>query len=76
MKLIPKGRKQSRSRNKRFYTSKDMAIIKQDIAIKNAEIKRGERVDLPNNYICECGCGIEGCFIHGQFETIKQPLYR
>lgn len=61
--------RKSSKRGKRFYTSIDMSIIKKDIATKNAEIKRGEKSDYPNNYIVECGCGVEGCFIHGAHEN-------
>ncbi len=66
-----KYRKESRWGN-RFYTALDMAIIKKDEATKNAQIKRGERKDKPNNYITVCGCGVEGCFIHGEHDNWPQ----
>lgn len=46
-----------------------MAIIKHDAAVRNSQINRGEVVDKPNNYISVCGCGAEGCFIHGGFDN-------
>ncbi len=66
----------SRDRGRRFYSPLDMSIIKHDIAVKNSEIKRGEREDKPNNYISVCGCGVTGCFIHGQFDTVDRDFYR
>lgn len=53
---------------KRFYTSRDMAIIKTDDAIRNSQINRGEVIPKgENHYIVHCGCGATGCFIHGSF---------
>lgn len=66
----------ARGTGRRFYSPLDMAIIKHDVAVKNSEIKRGERKDLPNNYIAVCGCGVTGCFIHGQFETVPKEFRR
>lgn len=69
-------RNSSRRNDNRFYTSLDMAIIKKDAANRNGQIKRGEIPDYPNNYISVCGCGVEGCFIHGGFETVsKERMY-
>ena len=52
---------------KRFYTSLDMAIIKREEQALNSQVKRGELVRHANRYISVCGCGIEGCFIHGSY---------
>ena len=57
---------------KRFYTDCDMSIIKMDIAKRNGRIKRGETKRFGNEYICICGCGTEGCFIHSGFDSIPQ----
>ena len=54
-------RKTSRGRGRRFLTSRDMAIIKQDEAVRNAQVKRGEVAPMPSFDICVCGCGVEGC---------------
>ncbi len=71
MKLYPKHRKESKHGN-RFYTDKDMAIIKHDVAVKNSEIKRGEKERKGNEIIYICGCGVEGCFIHSGYDSIPQ----
>jgi len=55
--------KRPEKREKRFYSSRDMAEVKHMVAIRNSQIKRGETPDFPNNYISVCGCGVEGCFI-------------
>ncbi len=65
-------RNASRHNDNRFYTSLDMSIIKKDAANRNGQIKRGEVPDYPNNYISVCGCGVEGCFIHGGWETVSK----
>jgi len=70
LELISKRRKESKHNN-RFYTALDMAIIKHDIAVKNAEKKRGITPDYPNNIISVCGCGGEGCFIHSSWKTTQ-----
>ena len=57
---------------KRFYTALDMAIIKKDMASRNARIKRGEAKRFGNEYICVCGCGNEGCFIHSGYESVSK----
>lgn len=75
LELITKRRKSSK-KGKRFYTPLDMAIVKKDIATYNAKRKRKEVPNHPNQYICECGCGVEGCFIHGTFETTNKNFYR
>ena len=67
-------RKESKHGN-RFYTSLDMSIIKHDIAVNNAKIKRKEKAAFNNQYIVVCGCGVEGCFIHSGFETIDKDKY-
>ena len=70
MSLDYKAKRRKESKNlRRFYTSLDMAIIKKDMAIRNSRIKRGEIEDHPNNIICVCGCGHEGCFLHVGFEN-------
>ena len=66
-----KSRKESSS-GKRFYTSRDMAIIKMDQAKRNAEIKRGVVKGYGNEYISVCGCGVEGCFIHSGYDSVPQ----
>ena len=45
-----KNKKNSKHGN-RFYTSVDMSIIKHDIAVRNAKIKRGEARDLVMNIL-------------------------
>jgi hypothetical protein len=66
MKLehLARYRQQSGSLN-RFYTSLDMAIIKREEQVLNSLEKRGKLVRHANRYIAVCGCGIEGCFVHG-----------
>ena len=49
---------------KRFYTALDMAIVKHDEAMVNAQVKRGEFTRTNNRNIYPCGCGVEGCFLH------------
>jgi len=69
-----KNRKESSGNRigKRFYTALDMAIIKMDQAKRNAKIKRGEAKRFGNEYICVCGCGTEGCFIHSGYESVSK----
>lgn len=50
--------------NRRKYTTVDMAIVKLDAAIQNSKVKRGDLKRSYNQYIAECGCSVEGCFIH------------
>jgi len=57
---------------KRFYTALDMSIVKKDAAIYNARVKRGEEPNNPNRYVSICGCGIEGCFIHGSYPSVSK----
>jgi hypothetical protein len=57
--------------DKRFYTSLDMAIAKHDQAVRNSKIKRGEMKRGGTEYIADCGCGSEGCFLHGGYDTPK-----
>ena len=54
---------------RRFLTSRDMAIIKLDESIKNSQINRGEREKKGNADIRICGCGVEGCFLHIEFDN-------
>lgn len=58
-------RKHSCATGRRRYTMLDMSIIKHDAAVRNARIKRGEIERGTLEYIACCGCGAEGCFIHG-----------
>lgn len=77
MKLedIQKNKKESKS-GKRLYTSVDMSTIKRDESIKKSQIKRGERENKKDNYIVVCGCGTEGCFIHGDLDsTVLEKKY-
>lgn len=69
MKVTDKATKRRLSRHgERFYTQRDMAIIKHDAAIRNAEIKRGDVSPNGNNHMIKvCGCGVEGCFIHTSY---------
>lgn len=61
-------RRYSRGYNRRrFYTDLDMAIVKLDAAIRNSRIRRGEIKTTNNQYIVDCGCGAEGCFIHSSY---------
>jgi hypothetical protein len=46
-----------------------MAIVKHDEAVQNAKIKRREIKAHNNRFISVCGCGREGCFIHGSYEN-------
>lgn len=70
MKLVEATRVRKHSRGGRFarrYTMTDMAIIKHDVAVENARVNRDEVKRTANQYIAVCGCGVEGCFIHGSF---------
>lgn len=60
---------------KRFYTALDMAIIKRDAAHRNGQIKRGEVKRYGNEYISVCGCGSEGCFIHGGYDNVPKEQH-
>ena len=66
MKLKPTYKPESKN-HKRFYTSRDMAIIKHDVAVYNSQAKRGERNHTNHMGIAVCGCGAEGCFVHFNF---------
>lgn len=68
LEMIGKNKKVSKHGN-RFYTPLDMVIIKKDTALRNSQKKRKEVPDHPNEYISRCGCGHEGCFIHGSTPT-------
>lgn len=69
LEIRAKNRDVSKDNHKRFYTARDMAIIKKDAAIRNSRIKRGEIKRNGNEYIAECGCGGEGCFIHSGYDS-------
>lgn len=71
LELLARNKKHSRKNDKRFYTALDMAIIKHDAAVRNAKIKRGELQKGKLDYISVCGCGHEGCFIHGSVPRDK-----
>lgn len=60
-----KRRKESKNGERR-YTLRDMAVIKHDQAVRNAQVKRGEKTNVEGGieYIAVCGCGVEGCFLH------------
>lgn len=62
----------NKKRPKRFYTDLDMATIKHDQAVRNSQAKRGEVEKKGNEYISECGCGFEGCFIHSGYDSVDQ----
>lgn len=66
---LARRRQESREGN-RFYTRRDMAIIKLDQSIENSRRKRGESKPKDGyEYIAVC-CGVEGCFIHGSSERV------
>ena len=54
---------------RRFLTSRDMAIIKLDESINNSKINRGVLARKGNADIRICGCGVEGCFLHLEFDS-------
>ena len=56
--------KRGKHRNRRFLSQLDMSIIKHDIAVKNSEIKRGDRERYAETGIYMCSCGSPGCAIH------------
>jgi hypothetical protein len=56
--------KAKKHKNRRFLSQLDMSIIKHDIAVKNSEIKRGERESYAMTGIYMCSCGGAGCAIH------------
>lgn len=58
-----KVRRKESKNDKRFYTSRDIAIIKKDVALRNSQFKRGE-LKYQDDEIVVCGCGAEGCFVH------------
>ena len=74
LELIANTRKNSRGRHERFYTALDMAIIKHDASVKNAQRKRGDVVSHNNQHIFVCGCGREGCFIHTSYPSKERPV--
>lgn len=66
LEMKGKNKKESKHGN-RFYTPLDMAILKKDAAITKSLKKRKEIPSHPNEYVSKCGCGHEGCFIHGSY---------
>lgn len=56
-------------KNRRFFTSFDMAEAKRTNAILNSQIKRGEVESKSNRYMCDCGCECSGCIIVGEFNN-------
>lgn len=68
LELTARKRKESR-KGKRFYTSRDMAIIKHDAAVRNSKVNRGEISGYGNEVVTVCSCGREGCFVHTGFES-------
>lgn len=72
---VLKNRKSSKS-NKRFLSSRDMSELKHMISIRNSQIKRKEIKENNNAYVSLCGCGHEGCFILGSFESVTYNFYR
>lgn len=61
-----KGRRTTGSRNSgnRMFDSLDMAIIKHDEAVHNAQLKRGEIKKGKKHVIYGCGCDSSGCCLH------------
>lgn len=60
-----KGRSTKTTREgNRLFDALDMAIIKHDEAVHNAELKRGEKVKGKKHVIYACGCGGSGCCLH------------
>lgn len=58
-----KRKKQSQKGN-RFFTSRDMAIVKHDASVRNSKINRDELERFGTEIIRVCSCGKEGCFVH------------
>jgi hypothetical protein len=65
-KAYQKGRRTngSKNMNRRLFDSLDMAIIKHDEAIHNAQLKRGEIEKGVKHMIYACGCNSSGCCLH------------
>ena len=60
-----KGRNTKTTRDgNRLFDSLDMAIIKHDEAVHNAQLKRGEQEKGKKHMIYACGCGDSGCCLH------------
>ena len=72
--ILQKAKRRQESRNgNRFYTARDMAILKHDIAIQNSRKNRGEyQPEDGYEYIAVCGCGVEGCFIHSSTKRVAK----
>jgi hypothetical protein len=68
-----RGRRSAKKNTgRRRYTMRDMAIVKHDASVRQAQINRGEITEIKAvEYIAVCGCGAEGCFIHGSYNPIK-----
>ena len=71
LRNICKTHRKESPKLRRFYSSRDMAELKNMEAARASQIKRGEIKDYPNNYISVCGCGHEGCFILGGHDNVK-----
>jgi hypothetical protein len=57
---------------RRFFSMKEMAILKHDIAVRNSEVKRGEAKNGANQIIYLCNCGAPGCFIQHSTDEPRQ----
>jgi len=58
----------------RFFSAKDMAIVKHDAAVLNSKERRGELKRTNTRHIFVCGCGATGCFIHTSYESTVVPF--
>lgn len=56
--------RRNKHKGRRFLSSLDMSILKHDISIKNAKVKRGEIKKTAVTGIYMCGCSSPGCAIH------------
>jgi len=68
-KDVLRRRKASR---RRFFSMKDLAILKHDIAVRNSKVKRGEVGGGANQLIYLCNCGAPGCFIQYSTDEPRQ----
>lgn len=71
---IMKQRRHSRGHGRRRYTLTDMAFIKRDNAVLNSQVNRGEASRSHHQYVVVCGCGAEGCFLHGSIPTSERQV--
>lgn len=58
----------------RFFSRKDMAIVRHDAEVLNSQEKRGELQRTNTRHIFVCGCGAVGCFLHTSYESIVVPF--